>query len=851
MSFFSLNLRPIFRILAVVATCFWLSMVVAYIADRSTDRPKPTVSASKTTATELIQPAEQRHGFRALLSQDERLFGRGLRYEGFDAINVVGESDKVLLMGFRTNFMSDFRRAFDKRIGRQEKPAPDRSFMATAVLRSLTLELRSRGATDVDKIVGTIAEHVSRLEREEDSTGFYREKPAIKTWKDEEGFWRLADVHEEKEIEDLRQALQERPLDPADYQQALERIPPAYAAYFRSLNKDQAKALAEVETLLGLSWRERKPLEAIARYRRARLTMESTKWADVSDGEAKTKLARIRADFTEAARLAAEGSLDPAELSDNGRYWIAYTRSMIMPFERLVRLGEADLPGAFSTYLGMPERMDSNSVNACFRLVTNLCRQKAFDHCAQDPDLRLLVSMYLTANGDVSNGVCLTDQEQKDYSVLWLEALARAQKTAALDPRHIALLQYRVGRWRDCMETLKFASSDDPLARLLALRCCLRLTGEVRDAYEVTGPRDGFHEEPNYARCGPEKFAAILSYKGTPPPELPTYDFSTYIDITNNKQLRTQLTGERAILALTLGNYRQALLDFESCGMWDVVQYIAECLMSLDELRNFIDGRRYEHRRSPIMKNAWGKEIGDVDTMLASRLFRMGREDEALTYVRPQLFGQASLYLVLRKLATNPDIDARVRADAYWRASLLVPALSTQLLEYPFSPWLFRNNDRKTFSIHISYDSLPHHRLELGEYAERHKKHPLLSAAEDERSRISRWLASCHDMITDPKDKPDYIQFALAVEAGRLLPADDPAGATILQYAGNILKYKDPEGAVSAFRLLARKYAATPYGEFAANHSWFAKEYPTPPENIVTKPSEQVKAEDMVFDTKR
>jgi len=824
MSFFSFKVRPFFRTLAVVATSLWLALIVAYVADKASNRPKPDVTETSSAHAEHYAHAEERIGARANMNQDERLFGRKMRSDARRFFSVFERSDMELLVGFRTDFMADFRRAFGKRIGRTEKPAPDRSFVVTAVLRSLTLELRSRGEKDVETTVGKIAEYVSRLERDEESPGYYRWKPTMRTWKDDEGFWHLANVREEKEAEALRREREDQPQDAVAFKEALRLIPPAYSVYLRSLAYDDAKALAETETLLALPASERKPFETIARYRRARLTMDTTKWAELSDAEAKVRLARIRDDFAEAARHAANGALDPAEIGDNGRYWIAYTRSMVMPAERLIRLGEADLPGAFATYLGMPERMDSNSVNACFRFIATLCRQQAFAECAKDADLSRLMTMYLTANGDVNQGESLGAQEVKAYSEAWLQALSQTKVSLKFDPHRVALLQYRTGRWKDCMETLKLLPTDEPFSMLLASRCNLRLTGDLGWSYGLT-----------YPGSGPESYAQLANYSFPAPADLPTYEFNVSLDITDSSKVRDRLACERGLLALTIGYFDAAIDDFEARGHGEEVRFIAECVLTIEELKRTVDYRRKARTVSPNLRNRWGDDIGDLDTMLASRLFRLGREEEALAYLPPRLFGKASNYVFLKKLAENPELDARFRADAYWRASELVPALADQLLKCPYAPLVYAHFGEKTLRNHIPYDSHPHLRLNLGEDGERFKTHRLLAPKEGEQNRIKQWIADHYERAATNKDDPLYIRFALAVEAGRLLPPNSPEGAEILQHAGNLLKYHDPDAAVPAFRLLATRYAKTPYGEFAAKHHWFAKEYPSPAADALSK----------------
>jgi len=80
-----------------------------------------------------------------------------------------------------------------------------------------------------------------------------------------------------------------------------------------------------------------------------------------------------------------------------------------------------------------------------------------------------------------------------------------------------------------------------------------------------------------------------------------------------------------------------------------------------------------------------------------------------------------------------------------------------------------------------------------------------------------------------------YASFQHALEAARLLPVNDPAGAQILQYAGNLLKYRDPKGATPAYRLLVTRFGETPFGQQALKRHWFSSERPSPPASIISK----------------
>ncbi len=80
-----------------------------------------------------------------------------------------------------------------------------------------------------------------------------------------------------------------------------------------------------------------------------------------------------------------------------------------------------------------------------------------------------------------------------------------------------------------------------------------------------------------------------------------------------------------------------------------------------------------------------------------------------------------------------------------------------------------------------------------------------------------------------------YAAFELALKAARLLPDNDPAGAQIVQYAGNLLKYREPKAAMPAYRMLASRFPKTPYGQHAVAKKWFSPERPSPPSDILSR----------------
>ena len=81
----------------------------------------------------------------------------------------------------------------------------------------------------------------------------------------------------------------------------------------------------------------------------------------------------------------------------------------------------------------------------------------------------------------------------------------------------------------------------------------------------------------------------------------------------------------------------------------------------------------------------------------------------------------------------------------------------------------------------------------------------------------------------------NYEAHRLCLEVVKLLPDDDQAGAQILQFAGSLLKYRDPPAAQLAYRELAIRFRGTTLGAEARRKHWFAKFAADPDSDWVLK----------------
>jgi hypothetical protein len=749
------RLLPLLRNSLIILGALVFAVGLAYVLDLSTDRqeakaiPGAMPPGKEVAATSSSEPARQLTAEESAERREYWLFGL-YRNDGLYVHGVMHQGDAGLIGNLDTDLHHDFRSVFGRRVNRDEKEAPHSDRIVSAVLASL-------------------AE------------------------------WQQAD-------QAARQARGEAPSkDPI--------VPKAYELYQRSLTVDREAAIRLMDELLALPAEERKPLAAIAKYRRARLTMSLEDWAALSDESAKQRLAAIRADLESVELHAREGSLDPAQISENTAYWLAYTRCMILPSERLARLGEADFAGAVDTYLRMPQRGEANSVNSCMMLAHKLCGEGYFEPALVDEDLRMLVTIFLTSGGSHNRERQLSSDVLVERRRQWLEALAAAKIPATFAPAHVAILQLAAGRWQACAETCATMPAAEPTRRLLLSRCNLRLSGD-RDASRA------------FLNGGSPRLDLTTPAKGF---TTLTTDQTT-INPLDPRTVLKRVQGESGMLALSAGDILTALRHFDEGDFLMESFYLGECLLTIEELKNYVDRHQIPPNKGHGTDDYSYYPLVNLRELLSSRLMRAGRLEEALEYVAPALRAQATNYVLLRRAAERDDVSTRERADSHWRSALAIRQLGEIIQHSPFGlSWSSGDG------WYVGYGCWP--RVRLGQSMDDRQPLPMeiARAGKDETRRLLSWQSQHVEQADRSERDARYASFRHALEAVRLLPDNDPAGAEILQFAGNLLKYREPKAAVPAYRLLVTRFPQTPYGQHAVAKKWFSAERPEPSADLLSK----------------
>lgn len=263
-----------------------------------------------------------------------------------------------------------------------------------------------------------------------------------------------------------------------------------------------------------------------------------------------------------------------------------------------------------------------------------------------------------------------------------------------------------------------------------------------------------------------------------------------------------RVDGERGILALARGDYTEALALFHAGGgqYWTDEAHIAERVLSIDELKQFVDARV---PAPPASAPGSDESSAPADTaaqlraLLGRRLLRDGRYDEAPGYFPEELRETAAAYAKARQDATRQG--GIERAETLFRAAGLARESGLEILGFELAPDA------------VTYGGM----FEIADFPLDNQDKTLVGADEAQRAAASA-----------PKPAQRfhyrYVAAELANQAADLVPARSQAFAAMLCSATGWLMDRDLP---AARRYYGRYVAEGPYLAWAGN---FGRDCPAP-----------------------
>jgi hypothetical protein len=404
---------------------------------------------------------------------------------------------------------------------------------------------------------------------------------------------------------------------------------------------------------------------------------------------------------------------------------------------------------------------------------------------------------------------------QTNLTQSWLAAVESANVRDVDSAEKLALAAYQIGDWDSAQRWIDRARTS-PVAQWLQARLLLRAGKTDAAAALLAKVAALFPPEPPSTNV-PERLFDNLTVEG-----------STYLQ--PRVHASAQVSGELGVFRLARRDYTESLDVLLRAGFWEDAAYVAERVLTADELKDYV-ARNWpapkvvntNYNADPADSRAdapaGGRSISSVEWdeddwdrpkdlcpeirgLLARRLARLNRPAEARGFFTPEL--QADFDSLQQSLSRGADtaLSAGERAEAWFAAAKMTRTNGMDLLGTELAPdWHIHGGN---------YDS----GLEVGDRTNDLTQQ--LPASEDELRRASEPAAN-----PDTRYHYRYIAAAMAWQAALLMPDNSDATARVLCEAGSWIKYLDPDKADVFYKALVRRCRKTAIGDQADKMRWF------------------------------
>jgi hypothetical protein len=419
---------------------------------------------------------------------------------------------------------------------------------------------------------------------------------------------------------------------------------------------------------------------------------------------------------------------------------------------------------------------------------------------AQLPATRQIITAYLASQGGPEYTTRPDDLGKKARR--WLDHVAAVNPTDLRGADRLAWVAYQSNDPAAADRWLKLGGKEGeqtPLGRWLRAKLFLRQGQIDQAAVCLAKAAAGFpkNEEWNDAApyAVPEEGAG---YRG----DLPW-------------KPAAHAAGELAALKLGRAQFTDALDLLYRNNFWEDAAYIAECVLTADELKAYVDKNFPQHDPGkyvydPLRETGANKQNPDtgIRYLLARRLTRLGRWKEAHPFYPAKFQPILDQYIAGIRDGHDAKKSNADRAAALMSAARIARKEGMELLGTELSP-----DDAITGG---DFGASPQALFRTD--AEKNRKARTLAPLSPEEKQR---LAKLPEIQPDKRFHYRYIAADHAWEAAQLLPDNTDDLAKVLIEGGNFLAPKDPQAADRFYKALVSRCAQSSYGRIAAEIKWF------------------------------
>ncbi len=278
------------------------------------------------------------------------------------------------------------------------------------------------------------------------------------------------------------------------------------------------------------------------------------------------------------------------------------------------------------------------------------------------------------------------------------------------------------------------------------------------------------------------------------------------LEIPRQRVDAVRVNVEIGIIRLGKGDFLAALDAFLQAESWIDAAYVAERVMTVEELAAFVDAHQNDAamKAPPAMALSWYLRMprGDmVAYLLGRRYARAGDWERARNHLPAEWHDELDALTGHLVRSRHASLSAEERAMERFQAARVVRRHGMELMGTELGPdWrLFGGAYEPELGVDARIDLL---------------------ASPDEKTRVLR-----HRLPVDKRYHYRYVAADMGWEAAALLPDNHDLTARILYESGGWLKERDPKAADRFYKALVNRCRQLPIGKEADRCRWFPPGY--------------------------
>ena len=512
--------------------------------------------------------------------------------------------------------------------------------------------------------------------------------------------------------------------------------------------------------------------------------MLARSWLEEDQDKAKQYLRLTRA-------LASRGFADPIGLA-----------AASLGVEARVELLQTNYAPAIELYLEQMAAGDDTAANSLRFLCAQALRSPpdTLQRLASNLRCQKVITAYILSQSRQWNPLEADEEDgtpSRGHQVRnWLKAIEAAGIKDADSAEKFALAAYRNNDMESAQRWIKLAGNA-PVAQWIQAKLLLR-AGKVPEAAAILAKVSrAFPVEPH----GTNEVQPVLLK-------------ATLVAGNGEGSLipvERQVLGELGVLRLARREFTQSLDALLNAGFWMDAAYVAERVLTLEELRVYVDAYWPPVSAAQLVEEQ--EKFGEDEVspaklreqiryLLARRLMRASRGNEAREYYPEQWMPPFDVFVQSLNGAWDQALPADQRATAFFQAAVIARTNGMELLGTEVEP---------DWRIHAG-------NFETGVSTEARKTEApsMLPPIEEELGR-----SGVHQPVPNLRYHYRYQAASLAWEAAQLLPDNSDLTAYILWRGGTWLKYQDPPVADIFYKALVNRNRRTVLGAAADKRRWF------------------------------